>query len=134
MRILLTAFSISARTGSELAVLEIAESLRDRGHKIAIATVRKGSLASTFQKNTGIRVFRINEVESILEFQAEVMHVFHWPTLLFLQQKGVDLPWVIGFLGVLPSIENPIPLLEKSPMWYGISEEVRSNILQIRGW
>jgi hypothetical protein len=63
------------------------------------------------------------------------MHCQHWPTFVFLQRAGFDIPTVFGFLGVLPPLENPPPLMgSEPPLWWGVSEEVLDNVASIPGW
>jgi hypothetical protein len=116
---------------------EIASALKDSGHEVAIFTLHKGKFANHISQSQGIPVFTTNQTdhEALLQYDPEVLHIQHWPTYLWLRKIGIKAPAVFGFLGVVPSVENPPPLLEGSnAISWVVSEEVKNNICSLPGW
>lgn len=139
LKILLTNHQLSERAGSELATCEIAEVLKERGHAVAVFTLFTGPLAVEFEARTGIKVFSgIGDPlvrTGLAEFDPDVVHAHHWPTLIALVHLGVSRPVVMGFLGGLPPLENPPPLTSgQSIVWWSISERIRDRVLAVPGW
>jgi hypothetical protein len=134
-RILVTNHHLQVRAGSELVTLELADELRRRGHQVALFTFHPGDLSTAFSAASGIDVLDPGRMEDVRAFDAEVIHAHHWPTLAYLRRFGVEAPAVMGFLGVLPDLENPPPLPTGADIpWWAVSEEVAANVRSVGGW
>jgi hypothetical protein len=123
--------------GSEMVTSELASALKDSSNEVAIFTLHKGKFANHIIETQGIPVFTTNQRdhEALLKFDPEVLHIQHWPTYLWLRRIGITAPAVFGFLGVVPSVENPPPLLEGShAISWAVSEEVKNNVASLPGW
>ena len=137
MRILITNHQLLDIAGSEMVTSELGSALKDSHHEVAIFTLHKGKFADHIIESQGIPVFTTNprDHEALLEFDPEVLHIQHWPTYLWLRKIGITAPAVFGFLGVMPSVENPPPLLAGShAISWAVSEEVKNNICSLPGW
>jgi len=135
VKILLTNHHLAVRAGSELLVTELAEGLRARGHEVAVFTMFPGALATTWAAESGIDVFSPLSGEALLDIRPDVVHVTHWPTLVYLRNIGIDPPCVHAFLGVIPPLENPPPIVGGgAPRCWAVSEETAGNIAAISGW
>ena len=134
MRILLTNHHLETLAGSELLTFEIAKQSQQLGHHVSVFTFLHGQVAENIER-LGIRVFDTRHKEELQKSVFDVIHCVHWPTYLYLQRLGIELPTVFGFLGILPALENPPPLIEKqAPFWWGVSEEVIENVANLPGW
>lgn len=137
MRILFTNHHLAEIAGSEMVTSELANFFKDSGNEVAVFTFHNGEFAYQNIEARGVPVFTTNQsdYEAMVRFNPEVIHIQHWPTFLWLRKIGLNAPVVFGFLGVVPSIENPPPLLEGSQLlsWV-VSEEVKNNISSIPGW
>ena len=134
MKVLVTNHHLVDRAGSELASIEIAGGLVKRGHEVCLFTMRSGALAEYAERQTGLRVLTPADLVELRDFEPDVLHVHHWPTLCRLQSMGISVPWTIGFLGVRPALENPPSALRSPPPWWAVSEEALENVRQIPGW
>jgi hypothetical protein len=135
MRVLVTNHHLRDRAGSELATAEIASELAARGHEVRIFTLMTGPFGDEIAAATGLPVLGPTEVADVRAFAPEVIHAHHWPTVVWLRGNGVAAPVVMGFLGVLPPLENP-PVLEGSSVspWWAVSEEAAQNVAATSGW
>lgn len=136
-RILVVNHHLADRAGSELATLELATELRRQGCTVAVFTLRAGELAVWARESLGLDVYSLSDVDKIRNFAPQFVIAHHWPTLLWLEQVAqLDSPWLLGFLGKIPALENPPPLLSaaNSPRHYCISEGVAQEVRKIRGW
>jgi hypothetical protein len=135
LRILLTNHHLESLAGSELLTFELAKECQQRGHHVSVFTLFPGQISRRIEELLGIRVFDTRNKEDLKTLDFDVMHCIHWPTYLYLQRSGIELPTVFGFLGVLPALENPPPLPGKQkPFWWGVSEEVIENVANLPGW
>ncbi len=135
MRILLTTHHMAERAGSELLVTELAEALAERGHVVAIFTILPGAFAEDWSRTHDVAILSPLSGEALLDVRPDVVHVTHWPTLVYLRAIGVDAPVVFAFLGVLPPLENPPPVVAGGPpLCWGVSEEVAANVAAVEGW
>lgn len=135
MRILMCNARLGQRAGSELASLEIARAHRRAGHEVALFTLRPGELSAQFSSSSGVPVFDMNQRDALIEFQPELLHVHHWPTVVTLEWLGIVAPWVIGFLGSLTPLENPPALLPgKTVPWWTLNPVGQLHYQQIPGW
>jgi hypothetical protein len=137
LRILFTNHHLAETAGSEMVTSELATSLKDSGHEVAVFTFNKGEFAYQSIEVCGVPVFTTNQsdCEAMARFNPEVIHIQHWPTFLWLRKIGIKAPVVFGFLGVVPAIENPPPLIEESQILsWAVSEEVRNNVASLPGW
>lgn len=132
MRLLLTNHALDVRAGSELATAELARELQDRKHEVAVFTMSRGLVAEQLQRQTGIRVLTPSDGAELHRFGADVIHVHHWPTALVLEALGVVAPWVIGFHGGIPALENAPPLVPGVRVpWWGMCE---GTMVRVRGY
>jgi hypothetical protein len=135
MRLLLTNHHLESLGGSELLTFELAKECLKRGHQVTVFTFFRGEVAKRIEKQLGIRVFYPENSHELQSQDFDVVHCVHWPTYIFLQRLGIQLPTVFGFLGILPPLENPPPLSgDHCPYWWGVSEEVIENVAQLPGW
>jgi hypothetical protein len=135
MRILLTNARLAQRAGSELATLEFANAYHRRGHEVAIFTLVPGDLGNDYGQQSGVPVLGIADQAALRDFDPELLHVHHWPTALTLEWLGVTAPWIIGFLGRFPPLENPLPLLPGMRVpWWTLNPVGRTHYCEIPGW
>ena len=135
MRILLTNHHLEMYAGSELLTYELAKELIRLKHEVSVFTLFPGRISQNMTQDLGIKVFDSTSSHQLIPSNFDVMHCQHWPTFIFLQRSGFDIPTVFGFLGVLPPLENPPPLMgSEPPLWWGVSEEVLDNVASIPGW
>ena len=135
MKILITNHHLTALAGSELLTLELAKESIKQGHEVSVFTFFPGQISAKMSDELGIRVFDPKTVHGLGSSEIDVIHAHHWPTYLYLKDRGFDKPAVFGFLGILPPLENPPPIeLGQNPIWWGVSEEVVANISSITGW
>jgi hypothetical protein len=137
LRILFTNHHLAEIAGSELVTSELTTFLKDSGNEVAVFTFHKGEFAYRNIEARGVPVFTTNQsdYEAMVRFDPEVIHIQHWPTFLWLRKVGIKAPVVFGFLGIVPSIENPPPLLKGSQaLSWAVSEEVKNNIASLPGW
>jgi len=134
MRILLTNHHLESLAGSELLTFELAKHSQQQGHQVSVFTFFPGPVSKNIEL-LGIRVFDTRHKEELQNSDFDVIHCVHWPTFLYLQRLGIELPTVFGFLGILPALENPPPLVgNQKPFWWGVSEEVIENVASLSGW
>lgn len=135
LRILLTNHKLSEFGGSELLTLELAREAIKQGHEVSVFTFFPGQISNKMTDELGVPVFDPKNLPGLEVSEIDVIHVHHWPTYLYLKQRGFDKPVVFGFLGVLPPLENPPTIaLDQNPIWWGVSEETVSNVSGITGW
>jgi hypothetical protein len=135
LKILITNHHLSSLAGSELLTFELAQESIKQGHEVSVFTLFPGKISEKITDELGVRVFNPNTVHCLEASQIDVIHAHHWPTYLYLKQRGFDKPVVFGFLGVLPPLENPPPIFPTQNLtWWGVSEEVIDNISSIPGW
>jgi hypothetical protein len=135
MRIVISNARLAVRAGSELATLEVAEAHRRIGHEVAIFTLVRGELASTYTQQSGVPVFGLADRAALADFGPELLHVHHWPTVVTLEWLGIVAPWVIGFLGIHPPLENPPPLLPHCRVpWWTLNPIAEAQVSGIPGW
>jgi hypothetical protein len=135
MRIIISNARLAVRAGSELAALELAEAHRRNGHEVAIFTLVRGELATDYSQQSEVPVFSLSDRAALTEFAPELIHVHHWPTIVTLEWLGIVAPWVIGFLGIHPPLENPPPLLPgRQVPWWTLNEVAEAQLGDIPGW
>ena len=135
MKLLITNHHLLDFAGSELLTFELARESLEQGHEVSVFTFFPGKISKKLTDELGITVFDPTTLHALKVSEIDVINVHHWPTYLYLKQRGLDKPVVFGFLGVTPALENPPPIeLAQSPIWWGVSEEVVDNVSRISGW
>jgi hypothetical protein len=135
LKLLITNHHLSEFAGSELLTFELARASLEQGHEVSVFTFFPGKVSKRITDELGIGVFDPTTLHSLKVSEIDVINVHHWPTYLYLKQRGIDKPVVFGFLGVSPPLENPPPIeLSQNPFWWGVSEEVVENVSSISGW
>ena len=135
MRILLANARLADRAGSELATLEFADAYRRQGHHVAVFTLVPGDLGEDYARKSGVSVFGVGDQSALRDFAPDFMHVHHWPTAVTLEWLGVTAPWIIGFLGRIPPLENPPPLLPGMRVpWWTLNPVAQAHYCGIPGW
>lgn len=135
MRIILANARMGTLGGSELATLELAEAHRRNGHDVAVFSLLPGDTADEYSQRTGVPVLTFADRDALLGFSPDLVHVHHWPTVVTLEWLGVVAPWVIGFLGSIPPLENPPPLLPgRQVPWWTLNHVAEAHYGEIPGW
>lgn len=116
MKILLTNHQIVSRTGSELFVAELALSLREAGHGVAIYTPHRGELAAWLEG----RGVAVRDDPATPGFVPEIVHAqHHLPALLALLAHR-DAPAIYLCHGSVPWPEHP-PIHPRIALYAGTS-------------
>lgn len=135
MRIILANARLADRAGSELATMEIADAHMRNGHDVVIFTLVRGDAADEYSRRTGVPVLGPADGEALSAFAPDLIHVHHWPTIVTLEWIGIVAPWVIGFLGSIPPLEIPPPLLPgREVPWWTLNEVAADQFSEIPGW
>ena len=107
MRILLTNNHIAERAGSELVVTELAEGLQaKRPRRVALHAV-PGQVRRGF-RGAGAGFPSTHAAGGMGEGdRPDVIHVTHWPAVLYLRVLGITAPSIYAFLGPSPRSRTP---------------------------
>lgn len=132
MNYLITVASLANRDGSALAAIEIAEEFRRRGVSVALTSMNIGSWVGS---TTSVAAWSLEDPETLANFDPDRVILLHWPNYFALQAAGIQAAAVFGFLGTVPPLENPPPLVPgMTAPWFGISEGVIANVETVATW
>jgi len=127
MKILFGTHHLEIRAGSELFIAELARSIQERGHEVALFTFFKGEFAELIEAH-GIPVFDPDDTSAISRFMPGIVQTCHLPCAHFLRSIVPDAIRVHAMLGVVPHLEAP-PLDEGAySLGLAVSEEVVNRI------
>ena len=135
VRVLICNARMSERAGSELATFEFARHYRNSGHDVAIFTLLPAAFAEIASAKFGIPVFDLSNRRELQDFAPDLIHVHHWPTIVALEALGIRAPWFIGFLGFVPPLENPPPMVGSATVpWWTLNDVIEGHVNSITGW
>src|SRR5690606_491516 len=104
-------------------------------HDVSIFALFGGPFGDDYATHHEIAIHTLRTGSVLDDGPPDVVHVTHWPTLVHLRDLGIDAPAVHAFLGVLPPIENPPPVVDGGPpLAWAVSEEVAQNVASAPGW
>lgn len=129
MKVLLAIHHLASRTGSELYVTELAESLAARGLTVAIFTLMRGALAAQFEASTGIKVFGPEARLGVQRFAPDIVHSHHLTMFHLCGELLPGVPRVHGILGVMPPLEHPPLTIAEARRVFAVSERVAERLL-----
>jgi len=129
LKVLLAVHHLGSRTGSELYVTELAQSLAERGATVAILTLVRGPLAAQLEAETGIRVFGPNDLLGVQRFAPDIVHSHHLTMFHLLGEALPGVPRVHGILGVVPALEHPPITISEASRVFVVSERVGERVL-----
>lgn len=129
LKVLLAVHHLKARSGSELYVSELAQSLSERGATVAIFTLMRGPLAAQLEADTGIRVFGPSDLLGVQRFAPDIVHSHHLTTFHLLGEILPGVPRVHGILGVVPALEHPPITIAEASRVFVVSERVAERVL-----
>jgi hypothetical protein len=127
MKILLGTHHLEVRAGSELFTAELARSIKERGHKVAVFTFFKGEIAELIEAH-GIPVFDPDDTSAISRFTPDVVQTNHHPCAHFLRSMIPDVVRLHAMLGVIPDLEAPPLDGGAFSLGLAVSEEVVNRI------
>jgi hypothetical protein len=127
MKILLGTHQLEIRAGSELFTAELANSIQERGHEVAVFTFFKGEFAGLIEAN-GIPVFNPDDTNAMVRFAPDIVQTCHLPCAHFLRSVVSDATHVHAMLGATPPLEAPPLGGATFSLGLAVSEEVLDRI------